>query len=95
MTISTLDWFLLACTVVSVIMAIISYGKKNQSESNHNSEKAGEWRGETTSTLKSLVADIKEIKETIKAYPKEIGEQIDKKIADHVRVYHNDGTRNG
>lgn len=70
--------------VVNFILSILDRGKKVQKE---NHQELIQYQ------IDEIKTDLKEIKDLLKKYDKEIDGRIDEKLEYHVKIYHNGGVK--
>lgn len=70
--------------VVNFILSILDRGKKTQKE---NHQELIQYQ------IDEIKTDLKEIKDLLKKYDKEIDGRIDEKLEYHVKLYHSGGAK--
>ena len=80
-----------AIAIVSCIISILAYFAGQKKTSNDDVEKSAFFQGEITAKLDQLIKTVDKLDQKLTRNTGELHEEIDKKILDHERRYHNAG----
>ena len=87
-----MEWiFPLIVAVIGVIIAILTYFAGQKKSSNADVEKSAFFQGEITAKLDQLIKTVDKLDQKLTRNTGELHEEIDKKITEHERRYHNAG----
>lgn len=87
-----MEWILpLIVAVIGVIVAILTYFAGQKKTSNADVEKNAFFQGEITAKLDQLIKTVEKLDQKLTRNTGELHEEIDKKITEHERRYHNAG----
>lgn len=77
--------------VIGCIVSILTYFAGQKKTSNEDVEKGAFFQGEITAKLDQLIKTVDKLDAKLTRNTGELHEEIDKKILDHERRYHNAG----
>lgn len=87
-----MEWVItVAIAIVSCIISILAYFAGQKKTSNDDVEKSAFFQGEITAKLDQLIKTVDKLDQKLTRNTGELHEEIDKKILDHERRYHNAG----
>lgn len=91
-----MQYVTLSISIITAVICVLTFffnrngdtkkdGKEEKKEAETNSYKWGKWEEK----LDNLTKQVDKILDKLEAYDKEFDEKIDKAIAEHERIYHN------
>ena len=80
-----------AVAIIGCIISILTYFAGQKKVSNDDVEKSAFFQGEITAKLDQLLKTVDKLDQKLTRNTGELHEEIDKKILDHERRYHNVG----
>lgn len=78
-------------SVLSVVFVVLSFFAGKQRTSNKDSEKLGMFQGSITEKVDNISKNIERLEEKIDNFSKSYNNEIDRRIKEHERVWHNAG----
>lgn len=77
-------------SIISVTLLVTSHFNGQKKQSNEDVEKQAYFRGEMNTKMETLMNDVKELKTMFSQNVVSIRNEIDEKMKEHIKVYHND-----
>ena len=77
------------CTVVCCIITIANFFNGRKDKSTSETKEMTESITEVKTSLKYISKQVEDVAKKVDEYQRNIEEKIDKKITDHIRLYHN------
>lgn len=78
--------------VIGCVLSVLTYFAGQKKASNEDVEKSAFFQGEITAKLDQLIKSVDKLEQKLTRNTGELHAEIDKKIADHERRYHNAGS---
>jgi hypothetical protein len=86
------EWIItIAVAIIGCVVSILTYFAGQKRTSNNDVEKSAYFQGEMSAKIDQVIKNLEKLDSKLTRNTGELHDEIDKKILDHERRYHNAG----
>ena len=87
-----MEWIItIAVAIIGCVVSILTYFAGQKRTSNNDVEKSAYFQGEMSAKIDQVIKNLEKLDTKLTRNTGELHDEIDKKILDHERRYHNAG----